>query len=73
LLVVADSIRSNLSKNALILIHEVIANNPLAPINTDILHHMIHKLVEKSVSEKNFIRSESKAALISLENKPDAL
>lgn len=34
---------------------------------------MIHKLVEKSVSEKNFIRSESKAALISLENKPDAL
>lgn len=57
----------------MLLIHEIIENNPLGPISTDVLHLMVHKLVERSISEKNFIRSESKAALVSLENKPDAL
>ena len=41
LILLADSIRSNLSKNALLLIHEIITHTTLGSIPTDILAKIV--------------------------------
>lgn len=62
-----ESLRSNLSKNALMLIKEVFHSYRNSDSSESFLNSIVPIILEKSVSEKGFLKNEARAALKALE------
>lgn len=63
-----DSLRSNLSKNALLLVKEAYENFRHVAPNDDFVEVTLPKILEKGISDKSFIKLEARNALKALEN-----
>lgn len=63
-----DSLRSNLSKNALLLVKETFENFKHVAPNVDFVELVLPKILEKGISDKSFIKLEARNALKVLEN-----
>jgi hypothetical protein len=63
-----DNLRSNLSKNALLLVKEVYENFRHVAPNDDFVELTLPKILEKGISDKSFIKLEARNALKALEN-----
>lgn len=64
----AESIRSNISKNTLLFFGELFKGLQLdVPLRDEILSAVIPKLIEKSIADKAFLKTEAKASLKNLE------
>jgi len=62
-----ESLRSNLSKNTLMLIKEVFQYYRYSHTSDNFLDEILPIILEKAVSEKGFLKNEAKAALKALE------
>lgn len=62
-----DSIRSNIAKNALMLCAEIFGAVATVPLSEEISGSLIAKLLDKSISEKGFIKTEAKTGLKAVE------
>lgn len=62
-----DNLRSNISKNALMLIKEVFHSFRNSESSESFLNSIVPIILEKSVSEKGFLKNEARAALKALE------
>jgi hypothetical protein len=62
-----NSLRSNLSKNALLLVREIFQQLGECNPSYDFLKAIINSTVDRAISEKAFIKNEAKGALKSLE------
>jgi len=61
-----DNLRTNLSKNTLLLIKEVFMNFREVRPSEELLYFILPKVIEKGTSEKNFLKNEAKGALCAL-------
>ncbi len=62
-----ESLRSNLSKNTLMLIREIFESYKHTQSLDEFLKEIVPIILEKSVSEKSFLKNEARAALKALE------
>ena len=69
----ADSLRSNLAKNGLMLLKEIFYVNKTSNIDSKIMFLLITKLYEKSISDKVFLRNEAKEGIIAIETNKTGL
>jgi len=58
-----NNLRSNVSKNALTLTKEIFSVNSIKDINHKSTVELCNRLIEKSISDKSFLKSEAKLAL----------
>ncbi|KAL4484562.1 hypothetical protein ABPG74_019739 [Tetrahymena malaccensis] len=68
-----DSIRSNLSKNALLLVKEIFLVNKLSALEPEAVPIILRKLFDKAISDKMFLKQEAKNAILQMEKNDEAL
>lgn len=68
-----DSIRSNLSKNALLLIKEIFQVNKLSALEPENMPIILRKLFDKAISDKMFLKQEAKNSILAMEKNEEAL